>query len=278
MAAGIPGSTNPLWLPFDRRTSQEGHSFRRDRAGIEMTQQRRRPSMPRNDSGGMPFASAGAMPARGEMENSFDSDNTLVGSDGSFDDERKVKGDSGDSTSDLGKTDEDDEDDESGYPTGMRKYLLMLGLALATLVTALDNTIIATAIPVIATQFNAIDDVGWFGSAYLLTMTSLQPSFGRVYTLFNVKWTYICSILLFEVGSVVCGAANGALMLIIGRAIAGVAAAGLSSGSLNIIGYAVPPRQKPIFVGLSACIFGVSGVLGPLLGGVFTDTISWRWW
>ncbi len=79
------------------------------------------------------------------------------------------------------------EDDDSKYATGLPLHLLTFGLTLSTFVIALDNTIIATAIPRITTVFNSLDDVGWYGSSYLLTTTSLQPSFGKIYTYFNVK-------------------------------------------------------------------------------------------
>src|SRR5277367_673610 len=79
-----------------------------------------------------------------------------------------------------------------------------------------DNTIIATAIPKITSIFNSLGDMGWYGSSYLLTTTALQPSFGRIYTYFNVKYTYVFVLLLFEVGSVLCAVAKNSTMLIIG--------------------------------------------------------------
>jgi hypothetical protein len=88
--------------------------------------------------------------------------------------------------------------DDSKYPSGTKLALLTLGLAMATFVVALDNTIIATAIPRITTEFNALNDVGWYGSSYLLTTTSLQPSFGKVYAYFDVKWVYLSALIIFE--------------------------------------------------------------------------------
>ena len=132
------------------------------------------------------------------------------------------------------------EDDESKYATGLPLHLLTVGLVLSTFVVALDNTIIATAIPKITTVFNSLDDVGWYGSSYLLTTTSLQPSFGKVYTYFNVKWTYVVALVIFEFGSVLCGAAVNSTMLIVGRAIAGCGAAALFSGVVSDL----PPIQS----------------------------------
>jgi len=163
------------------------------------------------------------------------------------------------------------EDDESKYITGAPLYLLTFGLTLSTFVVALDNTIIATAIPRITTVFNSLEDVGWYGSSYLLTTTSLQPSFGKVYTYFNVKWTYISAILIFELGSVLCGAAVNSEMLIVGRAVAGAGAAALFSGGMTIVAYSVPLRKRPIYIGLLSSMFGIASVVGPILGGAFTD-------
>lgn len=168
-------------------------------------------------------------------------------------------------------------DDESKYKTGLPLHLLTFGLALSTFVVALDNTIIATAIPRITTVFDSLNDVGWYGSSYLLTTTSLQPSFGKIYTYFNVKWTYLIALLIFELGSVLCGAAVNSTMLIVGRAVAGMGAAALFSGGMTIVAYSVPLRKRPVYIGLLSSMFGIASVIGPLLGGALTDRVSWRW-
>ena len=169
------------------------------------------------------------------------------------------------------------EDDESKYPRALPLALLTFGLCMSTFVVALDNTIIATAIPRITTVFDSLNDVGWYGSSYLLTTTSLQPSFGKVYTYFNIKWTYIFALLLFEAGSVICAAAQSSTMLIVGRAVAGSGAAALFSGGMTIIGYSVPLRKRAIYIAMLSSMFGISSVIGPILGGAFTDRVSWRW-
>lgn len=151
-------------------------------------------------------------------------------------------------------------EDSTKYKTGSQLYLLTFGLALATFVVALDNTIIATAIPRITTVFDSLNDVGWYGSAYLLTTTSLQPSFGKIYTYFNVKYTYVGALFIFEVGSVLCGAAINSTMLIIGRAVAGVGAAALFSGGMTIVAYSVPLHRRPIYIGLLSSMFGESSI------------------
>ncbi|PSN73106.1 MFS general substrate transporter [Corynespora cassiicola Philippines] len=173
--------------------------------------------------------------------------------------------------------DNDEPEDESKYLSGFKLGILSLGLCLTTFVIALDNTIIATAIPKITTVFNSLGDVGWYGSSYLLTTCSLQPSFGKVYTYFDVKYTYLFALLLFEVGSIICAAATTSPMFIVGRAVAGAGAAALFSGGMTIIGYSVPLRKRPIYIAALSSMFGIASVVGPILGGAFTDNVSWRW-
>ncbi|KAF1975040.1 MFS general substrate transporter, partial [Bimuria novae-zelandiae CBS 107.79] len=172
---------------------------------------------------------------------------------------------------------QEEPEDESKYLSGFKLGILSLGLCLTTFVIALDNTIIATAIPKITTVFNSLNDVGWYGSSYLLTTCSLQPSFGKVYTYFDVKYTYLFALVLFEVGSIICAAATSSPMFIVGRAIAGAGAAALFSGGMTIIGYSVPLRKRAIYIAALSSMFGIASVVGPLLGGALTDRASWRW-
>ncbi|KAE8549500.1 hypothetical protein EYB25_008022 [Talaromyces marneffei] len=193
-------------------------------------------------------------------------------------------------------------EDESQYPSGLNVLILTIGLCLGMLVVALDNTVIgeplllndmfynlqypnlifaylrsATAIPRITTEFHSLGDTGWYGSAYLLTNCALQPTFGKVYTVFNVKWTYITALLIFELGSILCAAAKSSTMLIVGRAVAGAGAAALFSGAMNIIGSSVPLRKRPVYIGILGSMFGIASVVGPLIGGALTEYVTWRW-
>ncbi|KAL2049759.1 hypothetical protein ABVK25_009982 [Lepraria finkii] len=167
--------------------------------------------------------------------------------------------------------------EEPEYPIGAKLGIIIASLCLSVFLMALDNTIIATAIPKITDHFKALDDVGWYGSAYLLTTCAFQLLFGKLYTFFSIKWVYLTAIFIFEVGSVICGAAPTSVALIIGRAVAGVGSAGIFSGALVIIAYAVPLVKRPIFTGLIGGMYGLASVAGPLMGGAFTDKVSWRW-
>ena len=136
------------------------------------------------------------------------------------------------------------------YPEGFKLAAILIALALAVLCVALDNTIIATAIPKITDAFDSLDDVGWFASAYLLTTCSFQLFFGRLYSLYNVKWVFLVALGIFELGSIVCGAAPSAVALIVGRAIAGLGGAGLFSGALIILANAAPLEKRPTYAGM----------------------------
>ncbi|KAK7954876.1 major facilitator superfamily domain-containing protein [Apiospora saccharicola] len=166
---------------------------------------------------------------------------------------------------------------ESDYPTGVRLALILLSIFVSMFLVALDRLIISTAIPQITDDFHSLPDVGWYGSAYLLTTCSFQLMFGKLYTFFSVKTIFLATVVLFEIGSAICGAAPNSVVFIVGRAIAGVGAAGIFSGVIVIIVYAVPLHKRPLYQGLFGAVFGLASVVGPLVGGALTSNVSWRW-
>jgi MFS family permease len=152
------------------------------------------------------------------------------------------------------------------------------GLALSILCVMLDNTIIATATPTITDKFHATGDVGWYGSSYLLTTCAFQLFWGKLYSFSSIKFIYMVSFAIFQLGSLVCGAARSSAMLISGRAVAGLGAAGLLNGALQVVASVVPLKKRPLYLTLFSGIQSLGTVVGPLMGGALTDRVSWRLW
>ena len=167
--------------------------------------------------------------------------------------------------------------EQTDYPSGISLAFLIASLLLALFLVALDGTIIATAIPSITDDFNSRSDVGWYGSAYLLTNCSFQLIFGRIYTFYSPKWVFFSAIGIFKVGSAICGDAQSSTAFIIGMAVAGSVASGIFNGGIIIIVHSVPLHKRPAYSGNFGVVFGLSSVLGPLLGGALTQHLSWRW-
>ncbi|XXH05441.1 hypothetical protein Hte_011868 [Hypoxylon texense] len=168
-------------------------------------------------------------------------------------------------------------EDSDSKLSSTKTIMVLVSVFLSMFLVALDRTIISTAIPQITDDFNALADVGWYGSAYLLTFASFQLLFGKIYTFFSIKLVLLASILIFEVGSALCGAAPDSVAFIVGRAIAGVGGAGISAGSIVCVVYVVPLPKRPMIQGCMGAIFGLAAIAGPLIGGAFTSNVTWRW-
>ncbi|KAK8252222.1 MFS gliotoxin efflux transporter glia [Phyllosticta capitalensis] len=166
---------------------------------------------------------------------------------------------------------------EEEYPRGWRLWSVIVALTLATFLAALDMNIVATAIPKVTDQFHALDDIGWFGSALFLTVASSQSVWGKAYKYIDLKTVFLVGIFVFEVGSLISAIAQNSITFIVGRAIIGLGVAGVLAGCYTIIAFVVPPEKRPAFTGIMGATYGVSSVVGPLLGGAFTDGPGWRW-
>ncbi|KAE8552715.1 hypothetical protein EYB25_004094 [Talaromyces marneffei] len=163
------------------------------------------------------------------------------------------------------------------YVEGMKLYILMASMTLIFFLVMVDISIVSTAVPKITSDFNSLEDVGWYGTAYQLACASLQPLAGKVYSNFRPKSIYLVCFLIFEIGSLICGVAQSSTMLIIGRAIAGIGSSGLMNGALTILSTSMPLHKRPTYFGIMMGFAQMGTILGPIIGGAFTTYVNWRW-
>ncbi|KAJ1721866.1 hypothetical protein LPJ53_003646 [Coemansia erecta] len=192
--------------------------------------------------------------------------------------EEEGKDDDGDDDKDLSLRSVNSMGNISIKEMATGRLLVTIGvLSLALFIAAIDQTIVATATVKISEEFDALSLAPWLANAYLLSSTALQPSTGKLSDILGRTPMLLAGIAVFAVGSLVCALAQSMAVLLVGRAIAGVGSAAIIGLTLVIVSDIVPMRKRGPYMAVFSLVFSASSVIGPLLGGVFADNISWRW-
>lgn len=204
---------------------------------------------------------------------------------------------------DAAKTDINEDIDPANEVQGTKLVLIHLAICLCTFLVGLvslrywcrsrpgniwkssgidcetpqDFNLIATAVPVITTDFHSTRDIGWYGAAFMVAMCASQPLAGKVYTLFSKKVSYLLYLFMFELGSLVCGLAPSSRALIAGRTIAGFGASGILAGGFAIITTIIPLHKRAVWTGVMGSTFSIASIVGPVIAGALTQHVTWRW-
>src|SRR2546423_6849503 len=157
-----------------------------------------------------------------------------------------------------------------------RVWVIFSGLMLALLIASLDQTIVATALPTVVSDLGGLSQLSWVVTAYLLASTVSTPLWGKLGDLYGRKVFFEAAIVIFLIGSALCGLAHSILVLIVFRAVQGIGGGGLLTGAQTIVADVVPPRDRGRYQGLFGSVFGVTSVIGPLIRGVVLHHLSRR--
>ncbi|KAH9878742.1 hypothetical protein IAQ61_002016, partial [Plenodomus lingam] len=163
------------------------------------------------------------------------------------------------------------------YPKGIEVLAIMLALVLSITLISLDQTIVATAIPKITDQFNQLDDISWYASAYFLTLGAFQSLWGKVYKYFPLKTSFLVAIFIFEVRSLISAVAQNSVTLIVGRAISRLGGLGIAPRVYTISAFAAEPTKRATYTGIISMSYSIAAVAGPLISGGLTNRASWRY-
>ena len=167
---------------------------------------------------------------------------------------------------------------DSAYPLGKRRTLVVFaGLLLGMLLAALNQTIVATALPKIVADLGGFEHYSWVFSAYMLASTVTVPLYGKLSDIYGRRPLFALAIVTFMAGAVVSGLAPSMTVLILGRAIQGLGAGGLIPLAMAVVGDLIAPRERGKWQGLTGAVFGIASVVGPATGGWISDNASWRW-
>ncbi|KAJ1961040.1 hypothetical protein GGI12_003470 [Dipsacomyces acuminosporus] len=188
----------------------------------------------------------------------------------------------GDTTKETAESPDGDKDKPSAQNTkplieGKQMLGVMVAIALSMFLATLDATIVSTMVPKIAERFEALANATWIVSAYVTASTALQPIYGKLCNIYGHQRVLFVSHAFFMAGSIICGAAKSANMLIAGRAVAGIGGSGLIAIGYVVIGDFVPTAKSPMYLSIVGMVWAVSSVAGPVLGGVFADRTGFQW-